>query len=453
MSKTYNYVLALVAVSFMDLLYFLWLPYPKSALKTWGAPLYLQDLLADLIFFLIFFSVYTFSYMSIARPGTKARDSRGPRRKVVAILFVVHLALSWLMLQASILFYLEAYWIVCHLCTLLFWAFAARLMAGLIGRPGKGRRPAKGRLIAWCTLAAIVLTIFTMELLSGQRLSGLRERYYTDSQFFMALQANGIFSFQIRQALLDLSCAAVCLVCPLVYGAEDEVPYGRWARDFARGVGICFLVMVLYIVKLMLLPNNCLILPMVIDHQGRTMVDMPPEKRFDSAVEYETEISRGEYPYGQVIYRSSTDIDLWFNGQTLDRYFLEGALGWDEAPEGEISMLGYQNIDLGSAQAAVFASQWIFWTDQSGQIRSLKLEDLPQAPEDPVLTKLCRERIGHGDLRFFDYGLEYMLRCDSGFISPYIERYAQGRFTQPELSYILDYKPEYIQSLAQSCLQ
>ena len=59
----------------IDLLYFLWLPYPKSALKTWGAPLYLQDLLADIIFFLLFFSAYTFSHMSIARPGTKVRDS------------------------------------------------------------------------------------------------------------------------------------------------------------------------------------------------------------------------------------------------------------------------------------------------------------------------------------------------------------------------------------------
>ena len=93
--------------------------------------MYLQDLLANIIFFLLF-SAYTFSHMSIARPGTKARESRGPRRKVMAILFAIHLAPSWLMLQASILFYLEVYWIVCHLCTLLFWAFAARLMAGYI---------------------------------------------------------------------------------------------------------------------------------------------------------------------------------------------------------------------------------------------------------------------------------------------------------------------------------
>ena len=58
----------------IDLLYFLWLPYPKSALKTWGAHMYLQDLLANIIFFLLF-SAYTFSHMSIARPGTKVRDS------------------------------------------------------------------------------------------------------------------------------------------------------------------------------------------------------------------------------------------------------------------------------------------------------------------------------------------------------------------------------------------
>lgn len=74
MSKKYNYILSLVAVFFMDLLYFLWLPYPKSALKTWGAHMYLQDLLANIIFFLLF-SAYTFSHMSIARPGTKVRDS------------------------------------------------------------------------------------------------------------------------------------------------------------------------------------------------------------------------------------------------------------------------------------------------------------------------------------------------------------------------------------------
>lgn len=195
----------------MDLLYFLWLPYPKSALKTLGAPLYLQDLLADIIFFLLFFSVYTFSYMSIARPGTKARDSRGPRCKVVAILFAIHLALSWLMLQAGRIFYLEGYWLVCHLCTLLFWVLAARLMAGLIGRPGKGRRPTKGRLIAWCALAAIALTIFTMELLSGHRLSRLRERYYTDSQFFMTLRADFQFPDKAGPAGPKLRRRVPCL--------------------------------------------------------------------------------------------------------------------------------------------------------------------------------------------------------------------------------------------------
>jgi hypothetical protein len=44
------------------------------------------------------------------------------------------------------------------------------------------------------------------------------------------------------------------------------------------------------------------------------------------------------------------------------------------------------------------------------------------------------------------------LNYDPDFIVPYIERYAKGEFTDSEVEYSSDYRPEYIQWLAVNAL-
>lgn len=447
MKKIYNCIFSLFTIILLQILYFLWQPFPKSMLKTWGMPLAWQDIVTDIIYFLLFFCIYTFAYISVAQPGTSAKASRRSRLKVMYILFVVHIGLSLIMFLASNLGY-ECYWPVCQISTLLFWIVAEFLLPGLIERPGKESGFDRRIAIVWFLVGGLAAILTVFEFNSGNTLARLSQRYTSDSTFFNAHQANMIWNFQIRNMLLDLTCAGACLAYPLVYGRRDEKDYGQWSRMMVRGMLLVILLVPLYICKAIFIPNNIFIMPPVLDYHTKRIVNMEAEERFDTANEYDTEFTRAEYPFGEVVYYSATRIDVWYNGEVLFDHTLEGRLTGENKSENKMEMMGYQNIELSNAHAAVFASQLIVWVDDAGVMEYIEFEELAKYSEDSVLIQLCRKRIAYGDMRFFDYGYEYLLRFDPEFILPYIERYAAGDFTQRELEYSCDYRPEYIQSLA-----
>lgn len=85
----------------------------------------------------------------------------------------------------------------------------------------------------------------------------------------------------------------------------------------------------------------------------------------------------------------------------------------------------------------------------NGKPKAILKENISKQEKSDELTKALEELIRSGNFEFLEYGCEYLLKYDSGFIAPYIERYAQGDFNGKEESTNKNIKQSYMISFAQ----
>ena len=83
-------------------------------------------------------------------------------------------------------------------------------------------------------------------------------------------------------------------------------------------------------------------------------------------------------------------------------------------------------------------------------LRLVRLADLPDQPEEPLLTAFCRACLT--DFRWFGGCAGYLAQVDPAFVQPYLERYAAGRFTPEEVAAMGDIRPERIAYIARRLL-
>lgn len=76
----------------------------------------------------------------------------------------------------------------------------------------------------------------------------------------------------------------------------------------------------------------------------------------------------------------------------------------------------------------------------------IEFKDIKKQPRNELLIELLKQEIYEGNNVVFEYGCEYLLNFDKGFIIPYIYRYAEGNFNKQEIQYIeaTDYSLQYI---------
>ena len=87
--------------------------------------------------------------------------------------------------------------------------------------------------------------------------------------------------------------------------------------------------------------------------------------------------------------------------------------------------------------------------------RTVLFEEITGCEENKLVIEVCKKLMTEGNLIVFEYCCDYLLKYDSAFIEPYINRYANGDFTQIENAVLdqLCYRDEYIVALAQSYLR
>ena len=75
-------------------------------------------------------------------------------------------------------------------------------------------------------------------------------------------------------------------------------------------------------------------------------------------------------------------------------------------------------------------------------------EGISEKEYDEVLLGVCERMLSEGRFEFFEYICEYILKYDSKFIEPYLERYCVGDFSSFELQKMEDIAPDYITKCA-----
>jgi len=94
-----NLILSILTLLLANIVYFIWMPYPKSFLKTAGSSTFLFDIITNLIFFAMFVVILLVSVSAVTSPGSILTKSRIPAE--IAICIAVQLGFDFLKFAAE----------------------------------------------------------------------------------------------------------------------------------------------------------------------------------------------------------------------------------------------------------------------------------------------------------------------------------------------------------------
>lgn len=448
MKKNYNCALGIITLGLAEWLYFMWLPSPRCMFRSIGQPWAYQDIITGIICALLVSFVLILSVKSIKRPGEKFKLFSPKSIGLIATLMAVQLLHDWLQLLAKKRFPDGAFAVDYVLILAVWFAFVLILMAIT------GREDWKAWK-TWLPLAAVVLILVVFVLLD-LRDAGIREEILTRYKPTAKLPQNRLmnmrFAHEMRCIGLDFACGAAYLIRVALNTAadpEEEKDRGRKGRLVLRAYCLLTVAFFLYLGKAALLPNAAIHNGFIYQYSDILKFGIAADELTTSQSD-SLKISRGD------ISRDDCFIDeslIYCRTKKTVSYNFENCFSFklDDFDIGTGTMSGCKcRIDiknLNGEDAKLYEGGMIAWV-AGDEVRHIEFEDLSTAKQDNRLTAICVEMLARGDLRFYDFGLDYMMKCKPELMAWYTERYAAGDFTEQEKAG--DYNTEYIQRLAQA---
>lgn len=452
--RTSNFILSVFILIAGDYLYFLCQPYPKSIIKSLGNAYAAQDVIANFVYFVLFLSVLVFMTAVIVSPGRRNVLSFKSFIKKFILLFIIQAGVDCVQFAGARLFPSFSM-VVSNGCSVFCWClFAAVLMPN--EKTDKKTETDLRRI--WHILGTVALLILVcsvlLEFIAFSVKQSLYEKYSPDSQILNERIRNIVFRSEIRNLLVDISCGITFLFGIRKYGNLSEKGNNE---KLPRNTGIVVVRMilltnmlaVLFLIKLALCPNGTVPIGGIGPGGGHRTTYREVEGIYDMTEATVWGVARLNGDSEEAKVYVITKETVWYDGIARFKFKTDGHYaGWSgKEADDEFLNNGWQSFTHGTENIAIFAGQEIVWTE-NGEVYHIPLKKLPSYKENAILLDLCRMRIDFGDWRFFEYGCEYLLKYDKGFITPYIERYAQGDYSQFELDYSKDYNPGYIQAFA-----
>lgn len=443
MKKNYNCALGIITLGLVEWLYFMWLPSPKCMFRSLGTAWAKQEIITGIIHALLLSVMLIMSVKSIKRPGEKFRLFSLKSIGIVAALFAVQLLHDWLQLLAEKRFPDGSFAVDYALIFAVWLAFALILMAVT----GRGDWKAWK---TWLPLAAVVLILAVFVLLD-LRDAGIRKEILTRYQPTAKLPKNRLmnmrFAHEMRCIGLDFACGAAYLIRVAMNTAadpEEEKDRGRKGRLVLRAYCLLTVAFFLYLGKASLLPYNAIQLGYIWHGTDIIDFDVPHDRLYNSRSDYLRVMRGDEHGNERYVYCRSTKT-LSYNERKIFSFKVDD---FDNGTGLMAYCMNHVEVgNLGGGDNNVYSGGNIVWT-RGNEVRYITLKDLPTAEKDDILTVICIDMLSKGDLGFFEYGLDYMMKYEPELMMMYIERYAAGDFTEQEQAG--DYNTEYIQRLAQA---
>lgn len=445
MKKNYNCALGIITLGLLEWLYFMWLPSPKCMFRSLGQPWAYQDIITGVICALLVSFLLIMSVKSIKRPGEKFRLFSLKSIGVIAALFAAQLLHDWVQLLTEKRFPNGAFAVDYVLILAVWLAFALVLIAVT----GRGDQKSKK---TWLPLTAVVLILAVFVLLD-LRDAGIREeilaRYKLTAELPQNRLMNMRFAHEMRCIGLDFACGAAYLIRVALNTAadpEEEKDRGRKGRLALRAYCLLTVAFFLYLGKAALLPSNAIQLGYIWYGTDIIDFDVPPDRLYNSRSDYLRVMRGDEHGNGRYVYCRSTKT-LSYNERKIFSFKVDD---FDNGTGLMVYCMNHVEVgNLGGGDNNVYSGGNIVWT-RGDEVKHIELKDLPKAPQDDILTVICIDMLSKGDLGFFEYGLDYMMKYEPNLMTMYIKRFATGKFTEQEQAG--DYNTEYIQRLAVNAL-
>lgn len=132
-----------------------------------------------------------------------------------------------------------------------------------------------------------------------------------------------------------------------------------------------------------------------------------------------------------------------------DKYEILDNYEWDG--EGFVDKSEFKEYLLNDNIAYVFRNCAICYVE-SDVPKIVEFDEIADSDENKVITEICKQMIAEGNFAAFVFSCDYLNKYDKAFIEPYINRYSKADFTPLEMEYlkVLNYRPEYIQNVAEA---
>lgn len=282
-------------------------------------------------------------------------------------------------------------------------------------------------------------------------------KYEAESPALLSIQTNLRFVWEVKALVLD-TLIGLILIWVHLYAIKSEEP--EEDRDILRGRQVAaFLIQTFSLVAI----TSLLMLFKTIIWQSATLYRPFPlalhnqkEKwgTSDFSIEYteyglvradgkdSENICYATYSYCVTVNQDERILITTSMKLPYDYYIRDGQVA---------KSYNRERFDVGGIEAYLYYNQIIGFYN-NGVPCAIKLNELNTFGKNDTVTAVCKQLLSDGNIFAFEYVCNYLLANDPLFIQPYIERYAEGRFTDMEKEWMEKnfYKSEYVVNIAKS---
>ena len=441
MSKTQNNILNLLTIILLNIAFWVCNGYPRHIL-VFESTASIVSVLLNLIFFIVFDYV-----LILASSKNKSLFSQGIFHKeslkklsaliIVQLIFdgiaicISQLDLQWECLVIDILIpfqWIVNYFIITH-------------------NSKKHFKISKASVIIFLTLLIVSLCIDRV-ILSDYLESALK--YEAGSDILDALKINAEFVYSIKLLIADSLFGVLFIILHGIDVTDNTNQKNNPTKAILRVVILITAVLILTLTKIHFWPNGAIV-SMNTHNKDRQTYDESGEfavKGKDFEI-YRFSLKAGGKALCYGGYNSSVIME-GMNPVSIKppvdgiiyKYDSENsALLENKSP--------FKEFNVGTEKAFIYNSQVICFYENNLPY-AIPLDKLESAPENSMVTEICKKSLEDGNVYIFEYCCDYLLKYDKAFIDEYIERYSNGSFTSIESQWMSKnfYKPEYVTELA-----
>lgn len=322
------------------------------------------------------------------------------------------------------------------------------------------KTPLKSKL-TWSKLVLVLGGICVLFLLLDYRLiadyQAVGEKYLSDSTYFKIYQTNFDFIHSLYALLMDCVVACTFVIFHVLYSEKENLPKKRDKRGGWTIVG--FQIVLLFLTTFVLVAGKTMVFPYSCIKSFDIDSGIHHYHEKDGSYycnEYTTEIYRLGDTFLPVLCYHSTKVEIFSDQKKKGEfhYIDISAPAWNQ--EENTIIMSSNFIEYSVNNVTVYVNpQGAIGFYENGKSRTILFEEIEDCEENEILIGVCEQLLSEGNITIFEYAVEYLYEYDQEFILSYLERYAQGNFTDRERQWMEAsyYRSEYIVDIAKQFSQ
>ena len=445
-----NLILSILTVLFANIVYFIWMPYPKSFLKTAGSNTFLFDLLTNLVFFAAFAVILLVSVNAVTKPGSILTKSKIPA--AIAIFIAVQLGFDFLKFAAERLL---RWW--APLSNDFFTVLVLFVLLLVTCKLLKVEDIHWKRFFAvFLPTAIIILAVFlVLDMPDILHIRHSADKYVFDlfdtelSHKANAIAANTQFLYELRNALLDFLTCSVIMISLYFSTASDNIEdneeyHTKEAHFITRIAAILLLSFAVCRAKVLVLPYNAMNrmqFPSLSARGDGFNITQKETIVWRTNNSFNSKKKKCHIMYCKLKYQDDYLFSFRIDGEYSPRKtYTEGnqIVLYEDRERTEVN---------GTEVIICYDKAFAYLKD--GKPYVVTAGSISEKEYDEILLGACERMLDEGRFEFFEYICEYILKYDPAFIEPYLERYCIGDFSNTEFQQMGDINPDYITKCAQ----